>query len=123
MASLLEEAWRQLVWSEALNGTNRQMRDNSLGILHSASPLTFPNSESPHILPQPVCTLSGLQAARHLCPHPHPRSSPSFFCAVQGWGPLTFWYRQDNLAEGPTAQFILSKDTELVLNMGLQPWH
>lgn len=42
MASLLEEAWRQLVWSEALNGTNRQMRDNSLGILHSASPRPSP---------------------------------------------------------------------------------
>lgn len=82
------------------------MRDKSFRILHSAPPLAFPNSKTPHILP-----------------HPHPRSSPSFFYAVQGWGPLTFWYRQDNLAEGPAAQLILSKDTELVLSMGLQPWH
>lgn len=88
MASLLEEAWRQLVWSEALNGTNRQMRDNSLGILHSASPLTFPNSESPHILPQPVCTLSGLQAAQHLCPTPTPGPPHPFSVKCKDGDPL-----------------------------------
>lgn len=55
--------------------------------------------------------------------HPSTLHFLILFCAVQSWGPLTFWYRQDNLTERPTAQLVLSKDTELILCVSLQPWH
>lgn len=100
--------------------TNERLESQSSFIL--SLPWPSPTLKYPHILPEPFCTLSGPQAAQHLCPIPTP-GLPIHFCAVRGWGPLTFRYRQDNLAERPTAQLILSKDTELVLSMGLQSWH
>ena len=52
-----------------------------------------------------------------------PRSpSPSLSAALRK-SSLTFRGRQDNLAEGPAPQLVLSEDTELVLCVGLQARH
>lgn len=64
---------------------------------------SHPPTQAPHIqlLPAP--------------PHPH--------LLLGRERSLTFRGRQDDLAEGPAAQLVLSQDTELVLGVGLQPWH
>lgn len=99
----------------------------------------FPQPPAPNLVPEPLKTSLDHPPQTPLGPklpityslsHPGPPISRLSLPALPHpcpwlWGErsLTFRDRQDNLAEGPAPQLVLSQDAELVLGVGLQPWH